>query len=616
MGIYQAHQMLTTMKKIRSAYRIHIPLAILFILSAACRKDNIEVKRVYPNDDSKIVKVSSSVFGVVVDEDDNPIPNALIQSDDISTHTDQHGMFLLHNATLRENNAALTVSADDYFSAVELIHPAKNTIVSTYIRLRKKSQSTAFNARQGVLYTSSDGVLVRIPPFGVRDPNNRGLDLRCQVAAHSIPLDQKTTIHTYPSQPIHRDKERDFLHPVSIVQITLEDTEGNALELNPNKDIQLQIPIPTLWQGAVPDQLSLYVFDENTVRWVDQGIAQLSSDGSFYIAKIHRTGYWGVFIPLNSALVYFRVIDNNGNPLTYLPWQIHYTVQNRQFTTAPKVANSRGDFITMVPLLPLKADILNNCNNPVKSYTYTPNTVFQDQPEIFIYTPTKRLTIRPHLLDCNMDTLHASYAQQFSNTAVHLPLPITDSTPTVQLTPCDAQSKTYRVRLGSTFTSGEQQLTFTNLSTDQLEFALPVCANLPDIFIAFHVDNQWVLLSTEYKDYIDSFFLSNTLAYDFASNQPNYPYSGQFSVSKIHPSLLGEYTYTKNNEDFIFQIDREGLSHFYRPIEGSKLYILHVDSINHSFLGILPNLKCTIFDSDNDPIGETIINAVIKLPYR
>ena len=602
------------MIKIRSTYRIYIPLAILLIFSTACRKDNIEVKRVYPDDDSKIVKVSSSVFGVVVDEDDNPIPNALIQSDNISTHTDRHGMFLLHNATLREHNAALTVSADDHFTAVQIIHPSQNTITSTYIRLRKKPQSTTFNARQGVLHTSSDGVLVRIPPFGVRNPNGSEPKLPCQLAAHSIPLDQNTTIHTYPSQPIHRDKQRDFLHPVSIVQITLEDTEGNALELNPNKDIQLQLPVPALWQGAVPDQLPLYVFDENTVRWVDQGVAQLSSDGSFYIATIHRTGYWGVFIPLNSALVYFRVIDNKGNPLTYLPWQIHYTVHNRQFTTTPKAANSRGDFITMVPLLPLKADILNNCNKPVKSYTFTPNTDFQDQPEIFIYTPTKRLTIRPHLLDCNMDTLHAGYAQQFTNTAVYLPLPITDSTPTAQLIPCDAQSKTYSVQLGSTFTSGVQQLTFTNLSTDQLEFALPVCANLPDIFIAFHIDNQWVLLSTDYKDYIDSLFLGNTLAYDFASNQPNY--SGQFIVSKIYPSLLGEYTYTKNNEEFYFQIDREGLSHFYRPIEGSKLYILHVDSINRSFLGILPNLKCIIFDSDNDPIGETIINAVVKLPYR
>gem|GEM_PF-6642211 len=603
------------MKKLRPALILHTSIALMLALSTACRKDNIEVKPANNRDDSKIIRVTSSVFGVVVDEDDRPIHNALIQSGDHSTHTDQRGMFLLHNATLRKDNAALKVYADDHFTAVQIIHPTQNTISSTYIRLRRKNNRTSFLATQGVLYNSNDGVLLHIPPFGVRIPNNSDPDIQCQITAQTIPINQKNPIHTYPSQPIHRDQTRDFLQPVSIVQIMLEDTKGNALELNPNKNIQLQLPIPSFWQGTLPEQLPLYVFDENTVRWVYQGTAQLSSDQSFYIAKVRQTGYWGVFITLHSAMLYFRVIDNDGRPLSYLPWQIHYTVHNRPFTTALKAANNRGDFITMVPRQPLKAEVLNNCNAPLTTYTLTPSPDFPDQPKILQYTPPKRLTIRPHLLDCNMDTLHAGYAQQFNNTAANIPIPITDSTPTAQLTPCETNTNTYRVHLSSTFTSGEQQLTFTNLSTEHLEFALPICDNLPDTFIAFHLDNQWTILSTQFNDIIVPFSLGNSLSYDFSSNQPDHPYSGQFNLSINRPSLLGEYTTTKTNEEFIFQIDIEKLSHFIRPIEGSKLYILQVDSTNHSFMGVLPNLKCSIYDSDNMKIGETIINVVFKLPY-
>ena len=145
-------------------------ISLLFLSSlllfTSCRKDE-ELLGSYPPD-SPIpeVLVNGSVYGLVKDEANQAIENALVVLGTRSLMTDENGYFAFRNVEINTKGSLVTVEKEGYFYNAKFVGSKLNRKNYVEIKLIQKSLVGSFAVNDGGTIVTNDGVAIR---FGTAD---------------------------------------------------------------------------------------------------------------------------------------------------------------------------------------------------------------------------------------------------------------------------------------------------------------------------------------------------------------------------------------------------------------------------------------------------------------
>ena len=131
-------------------------LALFLLFTIGCKRDNVLENVVPPapptpttNVVNDATQVTASVSGIVLNESNAPIANAVVTSSTATTTTNSNGMFIFQNISLSKENGSVTVVKAGYFKGVRSFKTtaAKNHTIR--LQLMQKVLSGTVNAAAG-----------------------------------------------------------------------------------------------------------------------------------------------------------------------------------------------------------------------------------------------------------------------------------------------------------------------------------------------------------------------------------------------------------------------------------------------------------------------------------
>jgi hypothetical protein len=290
------------LKKI-STLLLATTLILFFAVQTGCKK-NDAIKDTSPvletptiADDA--VKVTATVTGSVIDENNKPVAGAAVTAANASTTTDAMGNFVFKNINISAANGFVTVNKSGYFKGIRsfVTDAGKNNYVK--IQLIKQVVSGTVNGANGGSVNTLTGAAITFPAGAFVTANGIAYSGNVIVYAHWIDPTAANLPLVIPGdlRGINSSNGEYLLKSYGMVGAEFTDNGGNALKIAPGKTAAISFPIPTSLQATAPATIPLWHFDEATARWKEEGSATKS--GNNYTGQVNKFSFWNVDVPGN-----------------------------------------------------------------------------------------------------------------------------------------------------------------------------------------------------------------------------------------------------------------------------------------------------------------------------
>ena len=379
----------------------------LVLMFSACRDDQ-DVMNTTPNVDPPKIKINSSVLGSVVNLEGDGVSDALVRYGNLSTFTDDFGVFSFKNVDLYQDGTYITVSKDGFFEGSRRFYPVLNETSHIKVQMLPKTIVGNFSATNGGVI-NSQGVNIQFSENAIVNQNT-GNSYNGDVTVVMAWLDP-TLQETFDQMPgdltgIREDGSVSGLTSYGMIGVELIASNGDELQIKTGETASITMTVPVSLQSSAPASIPLWHFDEVAGIWVEEGSAELVNNQ--YIGEVSHFSFWncdapyplvnlsGVFtsqgIEMENMLVEVEVVSNGSMGSGY--------------------TNSEGRFSGKVP-----ADEALK----VRAYDYCGQLVFggptigpfgQDwemNPQEVAFT-SDIITVTGEVTNCNGDNVNESYA--------------------------------------------------------------------------------------------------------------------------------------------------------------------------------------------------------------
>jgi hypothetical protein len=242
-------------------------------------------------------QVTASVSGIVLDETNAPIANAVVTSGTATTTTNTNGMFIFQNISLSKENGNVTVVKAGYFKGIRSFKTTEGKNHTVRIQLMQRTLSGTVNAAAGGTITSNGGATIIFSAnafvtstgaayTGTVSVYSRWIDPTAANLPFVIPGDLRGVSTT---------GVENILETYGMVGAELADASGNVLKIATGETATVSFPIPTSLSATAPASIVLWHFDEATARWKENGTA--TKTGSTYTAQVDKFSFWNVDVP-------------------------------------------------------------------------------------------------------------------------------------------------------------------------------------------------------------------------------------------------------------------------------------------------------------------------------
>jgi hypothetical protein len=254
-------------------------------------------------------QVTASVSGIVLDETNAPIANAVVTSGTATTTTNSNGMFIFQNISLSKENGNVTVVKAGYFKGIRSFKTTEGKNHTVRIQLMQRVLSGTVNAAAGGTITSNGGATIIFPAnafvtsagaayTGTVSVYSRWIDPTAANLPFVIPGDLRGVSTT---------GVENILETYGMVGAELVDASGNVLKIATGKTATVSFPIPASLSATAPASIVLWHFDDASARWKENGMA--TKTGSTYTAQVDKFSFWNCdlanasFINLDYTLI-------------------------------------------------------------------------------------------------------------------------------------------------------------------------------------------------------------------------------------------------------------------------------------------------------------------------
>lgn len=296
-------------------------LSIIILLQLGCKKnDDMNTDTPQPEspaitDDA--VKVTATITGTVLDENNNPVASVNVSSGGTNTTTtDAMGNFVFRNVSISAANGFVRVTKTGYFNATRsfVTSAGKNNYVK--IQLLKKILTRTLSAAAGGIVTTTDGATISFPANAFITNSGAAYTGTVNIYAKRIDPTAANLPLVIPGdlRGIDSANREYILKSFGMVGAELEDNSGNSLKIAAGKTATVNFPLPASLQASAPQTIPLWHFDEATARWKQEGTA--TKNGSSYVGQVNKFSFWNADVPGNFIRLNLSLINNaNNQPL-------------------------------------------------------------------------------------------------------------------------------------------------------------------------------------------------------------------------------------------------------------------------------------------------------------
>lgn len=215
------------------------------------------------------VRVSTSVFGRIVDEADKPLGGVTVTAAGSSTITDDNGVYFITNVQLDQARGYITATKSGYFNGSRIFQPAKNGVSKpSLIKLMQQKSIGTINAASGGAVESPGGTRVELPANAIKDYTGT-----VNVVARYI---NPTIGDFYARIPgdmaaENASNKRGALVSMGMSHIDLLDNNGNKLTIAAGKKVTITLPVPASLRAKASATIPMWYFDETKGIWKEEG---------------------------------------------------------------------------------------------------------------------------------------------------------------------------------------------------------------------------------------------------------------------------------------------------------------------------------------------------------
>lgn len=400
------------MKK-RTHFFILFISTIVFI--AGCKKDIPEPSNPTPPGLFGANK-TTTVMGTVLDENGQPIEGATVTVGNITTQTNNNGMFSLASSPVFEKLGFVKVTKPGYFLGSRTFVPS-NTGNVVNIRLLTKTNVGSVSATQGGTI-QSQGVAINFAPNSFTKNGSAYTGL-VSVALKYINPESTFFADEMPGNLVAvQDGGMRGLTSYGMIAVELTDNTGAELQIATGQTTTVTFPLSSGLLNSAPQTIDLWSFDENNGYWKHEGVATLQ--GNSYTAQVSHFSFWNCDVPWAMVMLNGRIKDNNGNPIQ----GANIIIQSSNNGSAYSYSNANGEFGGYVPMneaLILSIQLL--CNNAMQTVFTTqigPFGVDTNLGDLIVNNSQNTTIVTGTVVDCNNNlvtngSISTSIGNFFSN---------------------------------------------------------------------------------------------------------------------------------------------------------------------------------------------------------
>ncbi len=390
--------------------RIFYLLTILFL--TACHKDS---EIFIPDSVAPVVNVTTSIGGTVIDDNNAPVPGALVQLGTETKETDDNGVFIFRNVEVDSRRAFVKVVKAGYFQGSRAILPNENVITNVRVQLLT-------NQEIGTIAATTGGEIV-LPGGAVIDfPTNSVANFSGDIVVSVQYLDPTTNDLGWKMPGdltgVTTDNQTKALISFGMIAIHMTDGNGNPLELAEGKEIEITLPIPEgLLAEASAVPLPLWMFDESSQKWMEKGSANLVGTES-YVGKISDGDFWNFAQAFTQVDLSGEITNEDREPLANIKVAV---VTGSGAMVSAGWTDNKGTYSGKIPAgKPLFVKIINECgevnvNQTIGTFSESTNSF--DLVEIDSDSPLTSLS--GSILNCDNNLIEEGYAM-FRTTGEHV----------------------------------------------------------------------------------------------------------------------------------------------------------------------------------------------------
>ena len=330
-------------------------LSLLFLTLFACRNNqdetiSTEVSENQPDItivdyDPEVRAVTATLFGLVADENGNPMPNAAVKLDNNTTTTDDKGLFLFKEITMNGAGTYVQVNRNGYFNGSDRFFPKEGSVNYSSIIMLERSNTGSFVSSQGGLIESQEGISLDFPAGSIVKANGETYEGTVEVSARWIDptADNLSEIMPGGLEGINTDAEEVAIASFGMMAVELESDAGEALNLGNDLKATLSFPVPAELLANAPAEIPLWYFSETYGIWVQEGSATLQGDK--YVGDVAHFSFWNCDYPYPLVELSGTVVTASGVPVV----DAWVSLTMTDGTTRGAITDNDGFFSGKVP---------------------------------------------------------------------------------------------------------------------------------------------------------------------------------------------------------------------------------------------------------------------------
>jgi hypothetical protein len=234
------------------------------------------------------IKVSTSIFGRIVDEADKPLAGVTITGGGSSTITDENGIYYITNIMLDQARAYIEATKPGYFHGSRIFQPIKNGLSKPpLIKLMQQKSIGTISATTGGAVESKGGTRIEIPANAIN-----GYTGTINVVANYI----NPTIADFAARipgdmaANNSSNKRGTLVSMGMSHLDLLDNNGNKLVIKTGAQVTVSLPVPKSLQAKASATIPMWYFDETKGIWTEEGTGTFQNGK--YVGKVSHFSVW------------------------------------------------------------------------------------------------------------------------------------------------------------------------------------------------------------------------------------------------------------------------------------------------------------------------------------
>ena len=239
-----------------------------------------------------------TLFIRVVNEDNSPINNAIVETGGQKNNTNSKGVLKLINIDGNENFLSVKAFKKGYISTVKTIAPSSIDHQYINITLLKPDYSKNISSDKETIITLNSGVELTLSG-GYITSDETSYSGNVRVNVKHLSTESPSIYDNMPGSLIAQNQNGDIklLETYGMLGVTLFDSNGDPLNINESNKAKISFPINPEQAFSAPSTIPLWYFNTEKGVWIQEGKA--NKEGNKYVGYVNHFSWWNFDVPMD-----------------------------------------------------------------------------------------------------------------------------------------------------------------------------------------------------------------------------------------------------------------------------------------------------------------------------